>query len=310
MVINLNSRSYASLAALFICLIAVSLFYFYPDQKSITETDEKIGVIVTIVPQAEFVEKVGEDKVSVVILVPPGASPHTYEPTPSQMQKVAKAKIYAKVGSGIEFELAWMDKIITTNPDMLIIDCSESIELIDITSYYNKHELEIHEDQHFGKDPHIWTSPRNAKIMVENICNGLIEIDPNNKKYYTQNKAAYINDLEGIDRNLSNSLSKLKVRKFMVYHPTWGYLAKDYDLEQIPIEKEGKEPNPEGIAYLIDQAEGNNIKVIFATPEFQTDIAETIADEIGGTVVLVSPLEKDYINMLTKISDEIARSLN
>jgi len=306
----LNSRSYASIAVLFICLIAVSLFYFYPNQKSITETDEKIGVIVTIVPQAEFVEKVGEDKVSVVILVPPGASPHTYEPTPSQMQKVAKAKIYAKVGSGIEFELAWMDKIIATNPDMLIIDCSENIELIDITSHYNEHELEIHEDQHFGKDPHIWTSPRNAKIMVENICNGLIEIDPSNKKYYAQNKAAYVNDLEETDRKLSNSFSKLKVRKFMVYHPTWGYLAKDYDLEQIPIEKEGKEPNIEGIAYLIDQAKGNNIKVIFATPEFQTDIAETIADEMGGTVVLVSPLEKDYINMLTKISDEIARSLN
>ena len=306
----MNGRSYAILTVLFICLIAVSLFYFYPSQNSLIEHDEKIGVIVTIVTQAEFVEKIGADKVSVVILVPPGASPHTYEPTPSQMQKVAKAKIYAKVGSGVEFELAWMDKIIATNPDMLIIDCSESIELIDIASHYHEHELKMHENQHFGKDPHIWTSPRNAKIMVENICNGLIEIDPSNKKYYTQNRDAYINDLEETDRKLSNSFSGLKVRKFIVYHPTWGYLAKDYGLEQIPIEEEGKEPNPGGIAYLIDQAKENNIKVIFATPEFQTDIAETIADEIGGTVVLVSPLEKDYINMLTKISNEIARSLN
>jgi zinc transport system substrate-binding protein len=306
----LNSRGYAILGVAFICLIAVSIFYFYPSQESITEPDKKIGVIVTIVPQAEFVEKIGADKVSVVILVPPGASPHTYEPTPSQMQKVAKAKIYAKVGSGIEFELAWIDKIIATNPDMIIIDCSKSIELIGITSQYNEHELEMYENQNFGRDPHIWTSPRNAKIMVENICNGLIELDPSNKKYYTQNKDAYINDLEETDRKLSNSFSGLKVRKFMVYHPTWGYFAKDYELEQIPIEEEGKEPNPEGIAYLIDQAKENNIKVIFATPEFQTDIAETIAGEIGGTVVLASPLEKDYISMLTKISDEIARSLN
>ena len=306
----MNGRSYAILAVLFICLIAVSLFYFYPSQNSLIEHDEKIGVIVTIVPQAEFVEKVGADKVSVVILVPPGASPHTYEPTPSQMQKIAKAKIYAKVGSGIEFELVWMDKIIAINPDMLIINCSEDIELIDMSSHYHEHELEIHENQHFGKDPHIWTSPRNAKIMVENICNGLIEIDPNNKKHYTQNKDAYINDLVEINRKLSNSFSGLKVRKFMVYHPTWGYLAKDYGLEQIPIEEEGKEPNPGGITYLIEEAKENNIKVIFATPEFQTDIVKTIADEIGGTVVLVSPLEKDYINMLTKISNEIARSLN
>ncbi|MCW4032827.1 MAG: zinc ABC transporter substrate-binding protein [Candidatus Bathyarchaeota archaeon] len=306
----MNSVSYAILCVSFICLIAVSVFYFYPSQESITEPDKKIGVIVTIVPQAEFVEKIGADKVSVVILVPPGASPHTYEPTPSQMQKVAKAKIYAKVGSGIEFELTWMDKIIATNPDMIIIDCSKSIELIGITSQYNEHELEMYENQNFGRDPHIWTSPRNAKIMVENICNGLIELDPSNKKYYAQNKDAYINDLEETDRKLSNSFSGLKVRKFMVYHPTWGYFAKDYELEQIPIEEEGKEPNPEGIAYLIDQAKENNIKVIFATPEFQTDIAETIAGEIGGTVVLVSPLEKDYISTLTKISDEIARSLN
>ena len=191
----MSGRSYAILAVLFICLIAVSLFYFYPSQNSLIEHDEKIGVIVTIVPQAEFVERDGADKVSVVILVPPCASPHTYEPTPSQMQKIAKAKIYAKVGSGIEFELVWMGKIIAINPDMLIIDCSEGIELIDMSSHYHEHELEIHENQHFGKDPHIWTSPRNAKIMVENIYNGLIEIDPNNKKYYAQNKDAYINDL-------------------------------------------------------------------------------------------------------------------
>lgn len=297
----MNIRVYTIITLVLIGAIIAGSFFYLSRTTPITRPEEKNRVVVTIVPQAQFVEKVGGEKVMVTILVPPGASPHTHEPTPSEINEVAKADMYAKVGSPIEFELTWADKIISINPDMLIVDCSRGIQLLDTPS---------HEHGHVGKDPHIWLSPKNAIIMVENIYKGLIKIDPENEKFYYNNKEAYIKDLQELDKTLSDIFSGLSIKKFMVYHPTWGYLAHDYGLEMIPIEEEGKEPTPERLVHIIKQAKENNIKVIFANPEFQTDTVETVAKEIGGSVVLVSPLEKDYIVMLTKISREIEKSLN
>ena len=186
---------------------------------------------------------------------------------------------------------------------MLIIDCSQGISLID-SSHQNKVNAE-----HVKKDPHIWTSPRNAKIMVKNLCEGLITIDSQHSQFYTQNMNKYLEELEILDRELRETFSKLQTKMFMVYHPAWGYFANEYGLEQIPIEEEGKEPTPEGLTNLINQAKKYNIKVIFASPQFETKTAETVADEINGTVILIDPLEKNYITNLRKISNEITEGL-
>lgn len=270
------------------------------------EINKRIGVVVSILPQAEFVEKVGGDKVQVVVMVPPEASPHTYEPTPSQLKEVSKAKMYAKVGSGVEFELAWMDKIISVNKGMLVIDCSKRMELIE-----GEHDGEPHEHkeehEHHGVDPHIWLSPKNAKIMVENIYQGLIQIDPANQEYYARNKEKYLQELDELDNEITQALSGKKNRKIMVYHPAWAYFARDYGLEQIPIEGEGKEPTPQGIANLIKQAKENNITVIFASLQFSTKSAEVVAKEIDGEVVLISPLEKSYLENMRKVAEAFAK---
>jgi len=163
----------------------------------------KMRVVVTIVPLAEFVEKVGGDRVLVTIMVPPGASPHTYEPTPGQLINVSDSEIYFKVGSGVEFELTWMDNILELNKNMSLVDCSKGIELIE-------------------NDPHIWLSPVNAITMVENIYDGLVQIDPNNASYYQQNKDAYISDLNRLDLEINQSLSGIENRNLMVYHPSRG----------------------------------------------------------------------------------------
>jgi zinc transport system substrate-binding protein len=211
---------------------------------------QKIGVVVSILPQADFVEKVGGGKVSIAVMVPPGASPHTYEPKPSQMEDVGKAEIYVL----IEF------------------------------------------------DPHIWLSPKNAKIMVENIYNGLVRVDPENKKYYKENKENYLKELDKLDNEITQALLGKVERKIMVYHPAWSYFARDYNLEQIPVEEGGKEPSPKDLENFIKQAKENSIKIIFASPEFSTKSAEVIASEIGGAVVLISPLEKDYVNNISKVT--------
>jgi zinc transport system substrate-binding protein len=258
------------------------------------EPPEKIGVAVTILPQAEFVESVGGEKVEVTVMVPPGASPHTYEPSPSQMVAVSGAKMYAKVGSGINFELAWMDKLAEQNKEMTVIDCCKGIQLQET-------------GEHNGFiDPHIWVSPVNAKVMVQNICDGLVQIDPDNADYYRENCSSYLQKLSELDENIREGLSEVTNPVFMVYHPAFGYFAHEYGLTMIPIEEEGKEPTAAGLLHLVEQAKQHNIKVIFASPQFNTESAKVIADAIEGKVILIDPLKKDYLaNMQTLQGDLI-----
>ena len=218
------------------------------------------------------------------------------------MKNVSEAKLYAKVGSGIEFELVWMDKILSANKNMLVVDCTEGIELIEMTAE-NSHEVETNS----GLDPHIWMSTANAKIMVSHMYEGLVQIDPANKAYYEQNRDLYIQKLNQLDKDIRDELTNVKNRKFLVYHPAFGYFAHEYNLTMLAIEEEGKEPTAAGIARVIQQAKENNIKVIFASPQFNQQSARVIADGIGGTVVPVDPLAKDYLSTMRLILNELVK---
>lgn len=263
------------------------------------EASDKIGVVVTLQPQAEFVENVGGELVKVTVMVPPGASPHTYEPTPGQMTEAARARMYAKVGSGVEFELVYMDKIVAVNKNMLVVDCSRGVQLIEMSE----------ENEHGAMDPHIWVSPRNARIMVQNICEGLTQVDPENRAYYEMNRDTYLNKLDEIDEEISDELTDVQNRAFIVFHPSWGYFASDYNLEQIAIEVDGKEPSAQDIARVIEEAEKRNIKVVFASPQFNPQSAEVIAREIDGRVILIDNLDRDYIENMQAVLNELSQAM-
>jgi zinc transport system substrate-binding protein len=249
------------------------------------ETTDKIGVVVTILPQAEFVESVGGEKVSVTVMVPPGHDPHSYAPAFSQLAAVKRAKLYVEVGSGIDFELSYMDSIVGANRNMLVVNCSKGIELVE-------------------NDPHIWLSPRNAKIMVEDICDGLIRVDPQNREYYIQNENEYLAKLDRLDTDMIGNVTGIANRWFIVFHPAWGYFARDYNLTQLAIEIEGKAPSPKDVANVVQEAKEHNIKVVFASPEFDIKSAQTIAEAIGGRVAVIDPLAGDYIdNMYLALSE-------
>lgn len=252
--------------------------------------DNRIKVVVSILPQAEFVEAVGGNHVNVTVMVPPGQEPHTYAPKPSQMRDLERADIYFKLGSGIEFELVWMDKFTALNSDMLVVDGSESLHLMD-------------------KDPHIWLSPRNVEAMVQNLDHGLEKIDPANASDYENNARIYLQKLDKLDQNITKSLAPLTNRQLLVFHPAWGYFARDYGLNQTAIEYDGKEPTTQYFARVIDFAKANDIKVIFAEPQFSTRTAEEIAQEVSGTVVLVDDLAKDYLVNMQHVADKIAEGL-
>jgi len=260
---------------------------------------KNIGAVVTILPQAEFVKSVGGEKIESTVMVPSGANPHTYEPTASQMTAVSKAKIYAKVGSGIEFELVWLDKLIAVNKDMLMVDCSRGVTFLETADT----------NQHAATDPHIWMSPSNARIMVRNICDGLIQADPDNRAYYQQNRDTYLQKLAQLDQDIKSGLSGVTNRTFMTYHPAFGYFARDYDLTMLPIAAEGKEPTPAGLVQLIEQAREHNVKVVFASPQFNPESAEVIAGSIGGKVVYIDPLAGDYMANLRSLLNELVQAM-
>ncbi|MBN2463927.1 MAG: zinc ABC transporter substrate-binding protein [Dehalococcoidia bacterium] len=299
-------RKYCVVLLSAVSILAAALVFLNISCQGTSQGVEKIGVVVTIVPQIGFVQNVGGDKVDITVMVPPGADPHTYEPTPSQMVKISEAKMYAKVGSGVEFELTWMGKIIEQNKAMLVVDCSNGIQMREMEGYnFDEDSGEYHR----GEDPHIWLSPKNAKLMVENICTGLIQVDPQSEAYYNQNRDEYLAKLDALDKYIQEELSGIGNRRFIVFHPSWGYFAKDYNLEQIPIEIGGKEPSAKDIANLIQKAEEQNIKVIFASPEFNPRSAEVIAKEIGGRVIFIDPLAEDYIGNMRTVLKELVQAM-
>jgi zinc transport system substrate-binding protein len=281
-----------------VLLLAASLIAAAEGCDRGAETTGKTAVAVTILPQAGFVEAIGGDRVEVVVMVPPGASPHTYEVTPDQMTKLSNAKMYAKVGSPVEFELAWMDKLIAVNKSMLVVDCSRGI---DLTASQDPDEP--------GLDPHIWLSVKNATIMVQNICDGLVQVDTANKAYYEANCAAYLEKLTELDSDLAADLSGIANRSFIVFHPAFGYFARDYNLKQIAVEQGGKEPDADYIIRLIEEAKKYGIRVVFVSPQYSTKSAESIAKEIGGQVVIIDPLAKDFINNMHAIKSAMKQAM-
>ena len=286
-------------------------------ETEVAKSGGPIIVAVSVLPQAEFVEQVGGDKVKTVVIIPPGADPHTYEPSPRELGEVSEARMYVTLGVDMPFEEVWIDRFESINSGTLIVNSSNGIELRELAAHdhHEGEEAEEHagkleaDHEETGLDPHIWTSPANAKIMVENVYEGLAKIDPGNKTYYAQNRDAYLKELDALDVRIREKLEGKKERNFMVYHPSWGYFAADYNLTMIPVEIEGKEPSAEDLAKLVDLAKEKHVKVIFIQPQSSTRSAQAVAEEIGGEVVAVDPLAKNYITNMDNVSDIFARNL-
>ncbi|MDY6950353.1 MAG: zinc ABC transporter substrate-binding protein [Thermodesulfobacteriota bacterium] len=283
-----------------------------------TPSGEKIRAFVSILPQAYFLERVGGDRVEVSVMVGPGHSPHTYEATPIQMAELSEARLYFRIG--VDFENVWMERVSKINPDMKVVDTRRGIELRPMRNHrheeaHNDHEAKHHEHHRQGrptehhnhvgpgmKDRHIWLSPRLVKIQAKTICEALIKEDPSNRAYYEANMKAFHRDLDQLDREIARSLKDIKSRKFMVFHPSWGYFAHDYGLEQIPIEMEGKEPTAKSLHHVIEEAKEEGIKIIFVQKQFSKARAETVARAIGGRVVQIDPLARDYLSNMRQLA--------
>jgi zinc transport system substrate-binding protein len=295
----MKAQKYATPAMVIVTIIITLAMLLIPTSHRQNEAgNDKLGVAVTLVPYADFVRNIGGDKVDVTVMVPSRASPHSYEPTTSQMAALSEAEVYVKVGAPIEFELAWMDSLIKQNPDMLVINGSDGIDLISSS-----------DPDEPGIDPHVWTSPLKVKVIVQNICEGLVAADPDNTAYYESNRDSYLSELDALDEYINGKFEGYAVRYFLIYHPSFGYFAEEYDLNQISIEFEGKEPTPQGLQQCIDLAEQYDLNYVFIEPQYPLQYAQTIADATGGQTAVVNDLPSDYIDSMRSMADAIALEL-
>lgn len=268
---------------------------------------ERIKVVTTIPTLKDFVNQVGGDRVEVVSLLKGGEDLHTFDPRPSDTRAVSNADILVKVGIGLD---GWVDRIIKAsgNKRLQVVETSRGVEVI---------RLPGENISHTHGNPHIWHDPENAKTMVENIFQALAKVSPGDVAYFKTNRNAYAAKLEELSSELDETMSGIKDRRVVTYHPGWAYLIKRFQLKELfSIEKSpGREPSAREMADTIDIIRREKVKLIIGEPEAPRKVLSIIAKESGGGVVNLAPEigslpgTGSYIEMMRHNAREIAKGL-
>ena len=283
---------------LFLSLILCSSSLFISGcatSQSKKKDSSKIQIAVSIVPESTFVEAVGKNHVEVTTMIPPGSSPETYEPTPKQMTEFSKSDLFFSIGMPLE-------------KNQLIPNLNTKTKVVSVDKAVQKQypDLKLGEE----RDPHIWLSPKRVIVMIDTIVEELSKIDPQNTAFYQKNGDSYKDQINAVDLKIQKSLLPVKNRKIIVFHPAFGYLADDYQLEMYALEEEGKESTPEHLRQMIDLAKKEHIKVIFYQAETDSNQSKAFAEELGGKTVQLEPLAKDYIGNLEKMIHIMVQVMN
>ncbi len=292
----LKSDKKAAILAISV-IIPLAAFSLWLSEQNKAESMPVGGhkILVTFYPLYQFTKAVGKDKIDASIIIPPGIEPHDWEPTIQDIEKMKDADMIVINGAGLE---SWITKITSVNPNVMIIDTSNNIQLLE----KNSNGL----DKTVTKDPHIWLDPVLAKKQVQSIANGLIKLDPQNANYYQQNADNYNTKLDALDNKIKMDLSTCSKKDFLAFHDAFSYFSKEYGLHQHTIVG-GLDPETEPTAPALQQitrdAQSLGLNVIFTEEAANPRISQVIADEIHGKVMVLSPLEvtdknTDYISKM------------
>lgn len=284
-------------------LAALSLAACAPEPEPERET-----LCVSILPLRSLVGEIVGDDFRIDVLVPPGASPETFEPTPRQIVALDKARMIFGVGL-LDFEVSLLQKI--ENREKLVI-LSRGIKLLEGTCAHARHhdtvdggraEEDAHNHAH-GIDPHIWTSPRELQRMAANAYEAIHAAWPDSTKY-TENYRRLSRELQELDRRTAGKIARSGVKAFIIYHPALTYYARDYGIRQVAIENEGKEPSARELTRIIKQARADGITRILYQSQFPASAVEIIARDLNATSVAIDPLREDVLANIAEITDQI-----
>lgn len=278
----------------------------------------KLLVAVSIAPQAFFLRQIAGDRAEALVMVPAGADAHTYEPRPRQLAALSRAALYCAVG--MDFEAAWLPRFAAASPKMTIVHTDAGIAKMPMLAH--GHEAHEHhaaaaatEEEHHHEagepDPHVWLSPKLAKVVGANMRDALIKADPDGAAAYTAGYDRFAASCDALEAGIQKLFADLPTgaHKFMVFHPSWGYFARDFGLIQLPIEQLGREPGPKALAALVKEAKEDGVKVIFVQPQMSASQAETLAKAVGGTVEPLDPLAADWADNLMTAAKALRQGL-
>lgn len=318
-------KKYPSYPIFFLNIIWIGVLVYALLPQELTADQGRLDVVVSIAPQKYFVQKIGAEHVNISVLLPPGASPHSFEPKSSQMVKLGQSQLYMAIG--VEFEQTLLSRLKSMHPELKIVHTDHGIHKITMTAHLHAHE---HEDQdhdqhqshgqdnhahyqtdqdHAGLDPHIWLSPDLVMIQACNIYQALVQALPEAKPVFQENLIQFLQEILYLDQEIKSILDRVQPgSKFMVFHPSWGYFARNYGLIQLAVEVEGKEPKAKDLKELIHLARQEHINVVFVSPQFSAKSAQTIAEAINAETVSVDPLARDWKKNMLQVADKFRLS--
>jgi len=256
------------------------------------EPESKI-ITVSIAPFKYFIEAISGDNFTVNVMVPAGSNPHIYEPYPEQLSKLRKSVAYISNGY-LGFEVTWLDRFYEMNRSMKKLDLGNVIDPIVPEHHDEGHHFET-------ADPHYWVSPLCAMKMASSVKDFLTGLDPENRGEYEENYKVLMERIMETDSRAKELSSSGGKKAFMIYHPNLAYLARDYGLEEIAVEFEGKEPDPSRLIGLIERGNKDNLNVVLVQREYDTKNARVVADEIGARVIIIDPLSEDWYSSTNEI---------
>ena len=262
------------------------------------KSDDRPTLTVSIEPLRYVTEAIAGDRYRVHTIMPQGASPETYEPTPRQMVELSKSGLVFRAGA-LGFEGTKLPALVQANPNCRLVDLGQGITLIESGCQGQHGHAE-------SGDPHTWMSPANLSIMAANACKALCEADTAGKSYYLERLAKFQAQMRKLDRQLQNELRPLKQRTFLIYHPALGYFARSYGLHQLAVEHDGKEPSAAHIRDLADECRKDGVNTVFISKEHNGQAARRLAEEIHARIVNINPLDYDVPAQMLFI----AQSLN
>lgn len=262
------------------------------------QRDKEKIIAVSILPQKKVVEKIAGDRFDVMVMIPPGSSPATYDPSSRQIAGLSGAQTYLKMGC-LGFENAWMERIQDAHPDLRVLNISEGIDLI-----RKDHD---HDGRRSGIDPHTWMSVRNMRILALNTYKAILEADPEHQLEYISRYNQWQKALIRLDDSIGRIFKGYDQRSFIIYHPALSYYARDYHLDQIAIEREGKEPSMKHMARVLSYAKSSGIDRIFVQREFDKAHADSFVKELDGRMVTIDPLAFDWGSQIRYITSQLTQ---
>ena len=292
-------------AVMLLCLITVWSFSACGssnDQANKPE-ESKIKVSVTFDAMKEFVAAVGKDKVEISTIIPDGTEPHDFEPKAQDLTALSAANVFVYSGLGME---SWAEEAVKAadNAKLITVEASKGADAIENT---DSGEIE----EHGQYDPHIWLSLKGAELEVKNIKDGLVQADPSNKDYYEKNCDDFVSQLESLYNEYNGKFQSVEKKSFVTGHAAFGYLCRDFGLEQNSVEDtfaEG-EPSAQQLAELVEYCKENQVTTIFAEEMASSDVSETLANEVGAKVETIYTIEsaEDGMTYLERISDNLSK---